>query len=322
MSRSDYIWVNEDKVADWHAERKQKILKDHPEVKTLMGIEPITKYLAVLMTASQLVIAIYSVNLSWFVYLLSAYFVGATLMQTSFLFTHEITHNTVFKKVRYNRIFAYVIQTPAIVAYHESFRFYHTSHHLELTREGGDPDIPSVMEAKFTRQGVLAKMMWLQTNLITYILRPMFVKNMPFSWYLLANWTVQMTFNIGFFMMYGISPFLYLMLSAFLAGGIHPLAAHFITEHYNFPGMPEDQETSSYYGPFNMFIWNAGYHVEHHDFKSIPWTRLPDLRKMVPEYYDSLYQFDSYVSTIYSFITDARINGFCRVRRVRSNMTL
>lgn len=317
MSRSDYIWKSDADIDDWHNERKQNILRDHPEVKTLMGVEPITKYLAVLMTLCQLATAVYSVDLSWSMYFLSAYLIGATLMQTSFLFTHEVTHNTVFKSILHNRIFAYIIQTPAIIAYHESFRYYHTSHHLELTRENGDPDIPSLPEANFTRKGVFHKMFWLQTNLISYLLRPMFVKSMPFSWYLVANWTVQMSFNVSFFLLVGYQPFVYLLLSALLAGGIHPLAAHFITEHYNYPGMPEDQETSSYYGPFNMFIWNAGYHVEHHDFKSIPWTRLPALKKLAPEYYDNLYTFNSYFETIYSFITDNRINGFCRVRRLK-----
>ena len=315
MYRSNYIWKNENDIDDWHRERRMNILKDHPEVKQLMGIEPLTKYLACTMTFLQLVTAIYSTTLTWPMYIASAYCIGATLMQTSFLFTHEITHNTVFKSITLNRLFAYIIQVPAVIAYHESFRYYHNSHHQELTREHGDPDVPSELEAKFTCTGKLAKLFWLQTNLITYLIRPMFIKKMPITYYLCINWVVQLTFNVMFYIMYGSGPFLYLILSAFLAGGIHPLAAHFITEHYNFPGMPNEQETSSYYGPLNIFLWNAGYHVEHHDFKSIPWTRLHRLREIAPEYYNNLFTFDSYVNTIYSFIFDDRINGYCRVRR-------
>lgn len=47
-------------------------------------------------------------------------------------------------------------------------------------------------------------------------------------------------------------------------------------------------ETYDYIGWANFFILNIGYHTEHHDFPMIPWTRLPLLRKMVPEYYENL----------------------------------
>lgn len=41
--------------------------------------------------------------------------------------------------------------------------------------------------------------------------------------------------------------------------------------------------TRSTYGPINWFLFNTGYHLEHHVFTNVPWTRLPALRREAPE---------------------------------------
>lgn len=47
----------------------------------------------------------------------------------------------------------------------------------------------------------------------------------------------------------------YLLESSFFAGSLHPMAAHFIAEHYLFGGI--EQETWSYYGGLNWLAYNV-----------------------------------------------------------------
>ena len=104
----------------------------------------------------------------------------------------------------------------------------------------------------------------------------------------------------------------YLVLSTWIGVGPHPLGARWIQEHYVVqPG----QETYSYYGPANLLIYNTGYHNEHHDLMGIPWSRLPKLRAMAPEFYDNLYSHNSYLKLLWQFLTDPDITLYSRVLR-------
>jgi fatty acid desaturase len=59
------------------------------------------------------------------------------------------------------------------------------------------------------------------------------------------------------------------------------------------------QPTMSTYGWFASWTsGNLNLHVEHHDFPSMPWTRLPRLRASAPEYYNCLTSMDSWFDTI------------------------
>ena len=111
-------------------------------------------------------------------------------------------------------------------------------------------------------------------------------------WHLL-NLATCMSFNAVMVHYFGWNTILYLVLSTFMAGGLHPCAAHFLAEHYVFTG---EVETYSYYGPLNWLTFNVGYHNEHHDFPNIAWTRLPELKRLAPEFYDNLPYHSSWVN--------------------------
>lgn len=74
-------------------------------------------------------------------------------------------------------------------------------------------------------------------------------------------------------------------------------------------------ETCSYYGPLNWLTFNVGYHVEHHDFPSIPGSRLHKLSEIAPEFYLTLNYHTSWTYVLWQYIMDPKVGPSARVRR-------
>lgn len=140
----------------------------------------------------------------------------------------------------------------------------------------------------------------------------MFFKPLGSDKYFILNWIVQISFDIAIIYFLGLYSMLYLLLSTFIAGSIHPTAGHFLAEHYE---VVAGVETYSYYGPLNYVAYNVGYHNEHHDFPYVPWSRLPLIREIAPEYYNTLPQCDSWPGLIWKYITDPKMGAYSRIKR-------
>mmetsp|Transcript_9911 Transcript_9911/g.19529 ORF Transcript_9911/g.19529 Transcript_9911/m.19529 type:complete len:148 (+) Transcript_9911:689-1132(+) len=134
------------------------------------------------------------------------------------------------------------------------------------------------------------KAMYLAGILFSYTLRPLFVRpKEPTLWHL-VNWACVIATHVFMYQTFGSGVFKYCIASV-LISALNPCAGHFLAEHMVFY---DDYETYSYYGWLNIFCWNVGYHNEHHDFPGVPWSKLPQLRIIAPEFYDNLPCHDSW----------------------------
>ena len=299
--------------AEPHALRKRQILEAHPEVKKLMGYEWRTKYYVVPVVLLQICMGILMRDVpfwSWKMFLV-AYVIGATATQAIFLAIHEVTHMLAFKKFEHNKLLNIFANLPIAIPYSAAFRGYHLEHHRRQGDDGIDTDIPTLPEGLFFTN-VLFKTLFCINQILFYALRPMAVRQQTFTKWHALNWAVQFTFDALIVQAFGWGPIKYWLLSDYLAGSLHPCASHFIAEHYVFV---EGVETYSYYGPLNKLCFNVGYHNEHHDFPNIPWTRLPRLREIAPEFYDTLPYHESWTAVLWHFITDNTVTCRSRIKR-------
>ena len=305
---NNFYWVED---REPHFARRKEILKAHPGVKELFGIDPKLKYVTVALVLIQLSIALFINQLSWFPFLLVTYLVGATISGALLLAIHEITHYLAFKSKRNNNLLALFANLPIVFPYAMSFQIYHAMHHWDQGKDGIDVDIPTPAEAR-TFRGYVGKLVWFVNQIFAYAFRPIFVKPIKLEKWQIYNILFQVIAMAVFLPFAGWQGLLFLLLSLFLAGSLHPTAGHFISEHYVFE---EGQETYSYYGPLNKITFNVGYHNEHHDFPTIPGSRLPELKKMAPEYYDHLRAHHSWVGVIIAFLFNKDISLFSRTKR-------
>jgi sphingolipid 4-desaturase/C4-monooxygenase len=65
----------------------------------------------------------------------------------------------------------------------------------------------------------------------------------------------------------------------------------------------------------NLLAFNVGYHNEHHDLMRVPWNRLPKVRAMAPEFYNTLTYHMSWTKLWLRFLMDPSISLYSRVIR-------
>lgn len=302
-------------AAEPHAERRRRMLELYPQIKALYGPCPRTKYVCTALVLLQLGLACSLREAPWWLLLLVAYGVGGVINQALLLAIHELSHNLAFRKPWHNRAFALFVNLPVGVPVAETFRYYHLLHHTHQGDEQLDTDLPTNFEGRLLR-GRLTKLLWLSCQGLAYGLRPLFVHPKRPSGSEVLNLVLQIGFNCAIFYAWGGKALAYLPISSLIVMGLHPIAGHYISEHYVFRA---GQETYSYYGPLNALAFNVGYHNEHHDFPYIPGSRLGRLRALAPPFYDTLHSHTSWTRALWRFVMDPQLGGYSRVKRQRPN---
>ena len=236
--------------------------------------------------------------------------IGATIDHALWALIHDCCHNLVFRSRTANRLVAILANLPLVVPGAISFAKYHLLHHRNMGDLELDAGIPGPTESRIVGRSGAAKAMWVAgTILIQGIVRPRRLTRVR----LLDAWTVveyrrpgARAWRCSSFWAGG-GPFKYLVTSTVFAIGLHPLGARWIQEHF---ALVPGQETYSYYGPLNKVSFNVGYHNEHHDLVTIPWCRLPQVRRIAPEFYEGLHAYTSWTALLARFVRDPDITLF------------
>lgn len=291
-----------------HADRRAEILRRHPEVADLFGTYKGTAVWSLVLVVTNLGLAIASsYYLPIWLSVVISYSVGAVVDHALWVLIHDATHNLVFKSVILNRINVLFCNIPHVFPSSMMFRYYHILHHIELNRVYKDPDVPFEWEADLIGNSPLRKSIWLALFFVVQALRTMFytyrIPNSKEMRWIIVNWLVNISAIFSMYFFFGKGPILFLMFASISSIGLHPLGARWIQEHY--PTHPF-QATYSYYGIANRVAFAIGYHVEHHDFPSVPWNKLPLLKATAPEYYDTLFAYRSYTELLKDFIFERK----------------
>jgi len=294
-----------------HAERRRQMLKKYPAIKDLYGPSASTKYICTALVAVQLASAYLLRDAPWWMIVGVAYALGGLINQALLLAIHELSHNLAFRKPWHNRLFGVFINLPIGVPVAETFRYYHLLHHLHQGDQRLDTDLPTELEGRLV-QGPWRKLVWLAAQGFAYALRPLFLCPKRPSRAEVGNLVVQLALDVAIFHFWGVKALAYLPISSLIVMGLHPVAGHYLSEHYVFRA---GQETYSYYGPLNRLTWNVGYHNEHHDFPYIAGARLARLRAIAPEYYDTLLSHTSWTKVLWHYVTRPALGGYSRIKR-------
>ena len=276
-----------------------------------MGYDPTTKWVALFMYATQSLVAYWVADKSWWVLLTVAYVFGAVMNHSMLLCIHECSHALLFKSRKANKLFGIFLNGPMLLPASVPFARYHKEHHKYQGTEGVDVDLPTALEARIF-QGVIGKLIWVSLQGFFYTFRPMFVRPKSFTRDDALNWVSVLTYGYVMYTLAGPGALIYLAASDILGMGLNPAAGHFIAEHYAFVN---GYETYTSLSPMRWIIFNVNFHTAHHDFPSIPGSRLPLVREIAWEFYKDLPVHNSYTHVIWEFITNPEMSLWKRVKR-------
>lgn len=296
-----------------HRGRTKAILRDHPEVRTLFGPNPWSFGIILGVVGLQFTLAWALSDKPWWGVVAVAWCIGAFCNHAMYVMIHDAAHSLIFRRRAFNELAAILADCPNLIPAAMSFRSYHLKHHAHQGVYEVDADLPSKWEARIVGTGPFAKLLWFAFFPFFELARPLRLQGIKFltGWTLL-NWSVVFAVDYLVWKFLGWQGVAYLGLSFLFSIGLHPLGGRWIQEHYL---VSPEQETYSYYGPLNWLAMNVGYHNEHHDFPSVPWSRLPQVTKLAPEYYDSLVSYRSWTKLALYFVFNRRLTHFSRMAR-------
>ena len=311
QQKNDFVYSE---VSEPHRIRTKDILKVHPDIRKLIGKNPNTIFAIIGLVGLQIALAWFTSSQSWWIVFIAAYLIGAFADHALFVMIHECAHKLLFKKPAANRLAGIFANLPQLFPSSVSFERYHIKHHSFQGVHELDADLPNHWEARLIDNYFIGKAIWLLFYPIFQVFRISRLKEIkPFDGWVALNWAAQILFIAGIWLWLGPKAIVFLLASFFFSVGLHPLGARWIQEHYLTHS--KDQETYSYYGVLNTVAFNVGYHNEHHDFPSVPWNRLPQIKAGAPNFYNTLFYHKSWTKLFFRFLFDKEISLYSRIVR-------
>ena len=296
-----------------HRLRTRQILQQHPEVRKLIGKNHYTFFAILGIVGAQVALAWLLRGQSWWMIIGAAYLLGAFADHALFVMIHECAHHLLFKSRAANRLAGILANLPQLFPSSVSFERYHIKHHSFQGIHELDADLPNYWEAKLINNYFVGKVIWLLLYPVWQVFRISRLREIkPFDKWVALNWAAEIVFTGAIWYFFGPRAVVYLLLSFFFSVGLHPLGARWVQEHFLTHG---DQETKSYYGSLNSVNLNVGYHNEHHDFPSVPWNKLPKIKKFAGSYYNTLGHHTSYTILLFKFLFDPKLSVYSRMAR-------
>jgi sphingolipid 4-desaturase/C4-monooxygenase len=319
MKKTDFVVSSNPEP---HRIRTKQILKQYPQIRKLIGKNRFSFFAILFLVGAQMTLAVTLSHSSWLLIFLASYLAGAFIDHALFVMIHECAHRLVFKKHAANRLAGILANVPQVFPSSVAFERYHIKHHSFQGVHELDADLPNRWEARLINNYFIGKVIWLLFYPFFQAFRITRLKEIrPFDKWVALNWIVQLVFVTAIWYLFGIKAIGFLTLSFFFSVGLHPLGARWIQEHYLMD--QSQQETYSYYGALNKLAFNVGYHNEHHDFPSVPWNKLPQIRKQAPGYYNTLIYHTSWAKLFFRFLFDKEISLFSRlIRKNRGGVSL
>jgi len=307
-----------------HHKRRLAIQKEFPEILKLTGPDSRTQYYAYALVIIQVFFG-YIVKDSWMRALVLGVTVSPYVAFAVLTLIHEVSHSLVFSYLPLNRLLGIFCNMIFLAPVSEVFRQHHNMHHIHLGDVKKDVDVPGEREMKVVGNSPLLKTIWL--ILSVFILPIRSVRKLPVNWnaMMVLNWIACLSFSITVFTL-SQPAFVYMLLGMILSQSMHPANARQVQRHIQVYSTKEDNgaggeddadlpvhkrklNTFSYYGGLNFLTLNVGFHVEHHDFGNIAWSRLPEVRRIAGEkWYPSELAYHSRgFSEIFAFIWNRKI---------------
>lgn len=137
MNEDSQVQVEREHAVRWHAERRQAIMKDHPEIADLIGSNSWTCLIGLLTVLVHGYTCIWVQDRPWYYAWIAAYTVGAVCKMYQFAVNHDICHGTAGSWLEQSSLLKHsamqIMTLPTMGgAMHTYYEFQHIGHHASL----------------------------------------------------------------------------------------------------------------------------------------------------------------------------------------------